>query len=162
MKYIKLFESFNVYEEFGTNYVWKGWLKKTLMEICCMYKDEVLGSIVHSSDTWEDGTILKELVKETDDSKIKSILDNMAKLSNFDYKGHSESIFDYLQDEDCDYIAKFLGLAPLNYEEDWTDEEEDTWDKQKCAIYDYVMDQYNDIIDMEEKEIAPLTPKGGT
>ena len=129
MKYIKLFESFNVYEEFGTNYVWKGWLKKTLMEICCMYKDEVLGSIVHSSDTWEDGTILKELVKETDDSKIKSILDNMAKLSNFDYKGHSESIFDYLQDEDCDYIANFLGLAPLNYEEDWTDEEEDTWDK---------------------------------
>jgi hypothetical protein len=94
-----------------------------------MYKDEVLGSIVHSSDTWEDGTILKELVKETDDSKIKSILDNMAKLSNFDYKGHSESIFDYLQDEDCDYIAKFLGLVPLNYEEDWTDEEEDTWDK---------------------------------
>ncbi len=127
MKYIKLFESFTVYEEFGTNYVWSQWLKKTLMEICCMYKDEVLGSIVHYSDTWDDGTTLKELAKETDDSKIKSILVSMAELSHLDYEGHAESIFDYLQDEDCDYIAKFLGLAPLKYEEDWTDEEENTW-----------------------------------
>jgi hypothetical protein len=122
MKYIKLFESFTVYEEFGTNYVWSQWLKGTLMEICCMYKDEVLGRRRWHSDTW-DGTTLKELAKETDDSKIKSILVSMA-----DYKD-VESIFDYLKDEDCDYIAEFLGLAPLKYEEDWTDEEEDTWDR---------------------------------
>ena len=118
MKYIKLFESFNDLDPV---------LKKNLKEICCMYKDEVLGSIVHYSDTWDDGTTLKELASKTDDSRIKSILFSIAKLSKFDYEGHAESIFDYLQDEDCDYIAKFLGLAPLNLEEDWTDEEEDTW-----------------------------------
>ena len=129
MKYIKLFENFTVYEEFGTNYVWSQWLKKTLMEICCLYKDEVLGSIVHPCESFDDGTSLKELAKETDDSRIKSILDSMAELSHLDYEGHAESIFDYLQDEDCDYIAKFFVIAPLNYEEDWTDEEEDTWDK---------------------------------
>lgn len=118
MKYIKLFESFNDLDPV---------LKKNLKEICCMYKDEVLGSIVHYSDTWDDGTTLKELASKTDDSRIKSILFSIAKLSKFDYEGHAESIFDYLQDEDCDYIANFLGLAPLNLEEDWTDEEEDTW-----------------------------------
>jgi hypothetical protein len=30
---------------------------------------------------------------------------------------------DYLQDADCDYIADFLGLTPLQYDDDWTDEE---------------------------------------
>ena len=123
MKYIKLFESFESFNDSDTE------LNKTLMEICCMYKDEVLGSIVHPCESFDDGTSLKELASKTDDSRIKSILNNIAQLSYYDFEGHAESIFDYMQDEDCDYIANFLGLAPLNYEEDWTDEEEDTWDK---------------------------------
>ena len=121
MKYIKLFESFESFNDSDTE------LNKTLMEICCMYKDEVLGSIVHPCESFDDGTSLKELASKTDDSRIKSILNNIAQLSYYDCEGHAESIFDYMQDEDCDYIANFLGLAPLNYEEDWTDEEEDTW-----------------------------------
>lgn len=118
MKYIKLFESFSDLDPE---------LKKALKEICCMYKDEVLGSIVHPCESFDDGSSLKELASKTDDSRIKSILGNIAQLSKFDCEGDAESIFDYMQDEDCDYIAKFLGLAPLNLEEDWTDEEEDTW-----------------------------------
>ena len=137
MKYIKLFENFtydnlseNLSEKFN---FWKRALepeeiKLTLVQICCMYKDENLGFQHNYSDTWGDGTWLKEVAEETNDSKIKSISDNMIKLS----KGQGESLSDYLKDEDCDYIAKFLGIAPLNYEEDWTKEEEDTWDRSKC------------------------------
>ena len=137
MKYIKLFESFtydnlseNLSEKFN---FWKRALepeeiKLTLVQICCMYKDENLGFSHNYSDTWGDGTWLKEVAEETNDSKIKSISDNMIKLS----KGQGKSLSDYLKDEDCDYIAKFFGIAPLNYEEDWTKEEEDTWDRSKC------------------------------
>ena len=118
LKHVKLFENFNNVDPK---------LKKTLMLICSMYKNEVLGSTEHPCEYWGDGEPLIELASKTEDTKIKDILDKMADYSLYDYEGSNDSIFDYLQDADCDYIAEFLDLPPLNYEEDWTDEEEDTW-----------------------------------
>jgi hypothetical protein len=118
LKHVKLFENFNNIDPK---------LKKTLMLICSMYKNEVLGSTEHPCEYWGDGEPLRELASKTDDTTIKSILDRMADYSQYDDEGDMENIFDYLQDADCDYIAEFLGLTPLSYEEDWTDEEEDTW-----------------------------------
>ena len=120
LKHVKLFENFNNIKRLITPE-----LKKNLMEICCMYKNEVLGSAEHPSEYWGSGESLKRLV--TQDEKIKSILNRMADYSKYDMEGSAENISDYISDEDCDYIAEFLDLPPLNYEEDWTVEEEDTW-----------------------------------
>ena len=105
LKHVKLFENFNNIDEK---------LKKTLMLICSMYKNEVLGYTEHPCEYWGDGQPLRELASKTDDPTIKDILDKMADYSQYDDEGSNESIFDYLEDGDCDYIAEFLGLTPLS------------------------------------------------
>lgn len=117
MKYIKLFENFG--NEID--------LKKYLTIICVNYKEECLGSIVHLSEEFGEGQSLLRYAEMTDDSRIKSILSKVAELCQSECEGNTEHIGEYVSDEDCDYIAQFLSVYPLRYEEDWTKEEEINW-----------------------------------
>ena len=119
LKYVKLFENF------GSDLDTK--LRKALCDICFNYKEECLGSAVHISEDFGDGSILLRYAEMTDDIRIKKILNNVAELCKEECEGSAEHITEYISDDDCDYIASFLGLKPLNYEDDWTDEEETTW-----------------------------------
>lgn len=100
-------------------------MKNDLKRIAVLFKEEYLGNIEHPSEYWGNGEGLKEL--KTDDPKIKEILYKISEYSYRDYKGEGVSIFEYINGEQCNYIAEFLGLNPLDYESDWTDEEEEIW-----------------------------------
>jgi hypothetical protein len=118
LKHIKLFESFsNINPK----------LKKELMQICIMYKNAVLNFNEYPSEYWGDGSILLDLAEETDDKSMKNLLYRVAQYTELDAEGSNEDIFDHIEETDCNWIAKFLGLTPLSYEEDWTDEEEQMW-----------------------------------
>lgn len=119
MKYIKLFENFE--NEIDPK------LKRALTIICVNYKEECLGGAVHLSEEFDEGQSLLRYAEMTDDSRIKSILSKVAELCQSECEGNAEHIVEYISDEDCDYIANFLGISPLKYEEDWTEEEEMNW-----------------------------------
>ena len=119
MKKLKTFENFN--QNINPELI------KALKRICCMYKNECMSSVEHPCEYFGDGSYLLELSETCEDEKISRILEEIAEYSKLDDEGSSEAIFDYIGDEDCDYIAQFLGLPPLDYEGDWTDEDEDNW-----------------------------------
>lgn len=118
MKYIKTFENFN---SIDPNLV------KSLKTIVTSFKTEMLGSTVHLSEEFGEGYELKDLAEYCGDEKIASILNRVAKISLEECEGSAVNILEIVNEEDCDYIAQFLGLQPLNYEELWTQEEEKTW-----------------------------------
>jgi hypothetical protein len=118
MKYIKTFENFN---SLDPNLV------KSLKTIVTSFKTEMLGSTVHLSEEFGEGYELKDLAEYCGDEKIASILNRVAKISLEECEGSAVNILEIVDEEDCDYIAQFLGLQPLNYEELWTQEEEKTW-----------------------------------
>lgn len=119
MRYIKLFENF------GNEVDPK--LRRALIIICVNYKSECLGSTVHLSEDFGEGGSLLRYAEMTDDNRIKSILSSVAELCQYECEGSAEHITEYVSDEDCDYISNFLGLDPLDYEGDWTAEEESNW-----------------------------------
>lgn len=88
------------------------------------------GSAEHLSEYFDNGDILLTLSQTTDDSRIKNILSSVAEYCELESEGSAEIILEWITDDDCDYIAKFLGLEPLDYEGDWTKEEEDSWESR--------------------------------
>ena len=118
MKYVKTFENFNSLDPS---------LVKSLKTIATSFKTEVLGSTVHLSEEFGEGYELKDLSQSCGDEKIASILNRVADASLEECEGSSVNILEVVNEEDCDYIAQFLGLQPLAYEKDWTQEEEKTW-----------------------------------
>jgi hypothetical protein len=131
MKHIKLFENFetevsDIGDPFYSNQ-FESNLEKVLRTIVTCYKTEVLGSREHLSEYFDDGKLLINLAEYCGDEKISSILNRVADASMEEYEGSSANIMEEVDDSDCDYIAQFLGLTPLSYEEDWTVEEEKEW-----------------------------------
>lgn len=118
MKYIKLFENFNSLDPR---------LVKFLKIIVTCYKTEVLGSTEHISEYFGEGDSLRSLSQSCGDERIASILNRVADASMEECGGSSVYLIETIGDSDCDYIAQFLGLPSLSYEEDWTREEEDNW-----------------------------------
>lgn len=100
-------------------------LASTLKLICQLYKNESLGSAEHPAEYFGDGSYLLSI--KTQDKRISQILKSIAQYSELDAEGSAEHIFDYMQDEDCHYIADFLGLPKLDLNNDWTEEEEQVW-----------------------------------
>lgn len=120
MKYVKTFELFqNIDPQME--------LEKTLKHICTMVKQEIGGSTEHPSEYFGEGNELEDLADKTDDARIKSILDSVAKCCLEECEGGSVNILEFVSDDDCHYIADFLGLPRLNLEQEWTEEEENTW-----------------------------------
>lgn len=118
MKYVKTFENFNSTDSE---------LLRNLKIIVTSFKTEVLGSTVHLSEEFGEGQQLKELAKSCGDGKISKILKKVADASYEECEGSSVNILEVVDEGDCDYISQFIGLPPLNYEADWTQEEEKTW-----------------------------------
>jgi hypothetical protein len=124
MKYIKLFENFGAVNPE---------LEKVLKTIVSSYKEERLGNIVHPSEDFGDGSFLMKLIGTlikagNHDNRICGILRDYAMLCGEEAEGDSVHVSEYIDDSDCDYIADFLGCERLNFDEDWTDEEEAIWD----------------------------------
>lgn len=119
LNYIKLFENFQSEVEPR--------LKNALKIIVSTYKNECLGGAEHISEEFGEGDILKEYTKLTSDDKIQSILNNMANCCSDEFEGSAEHLCDWIDDDDCDYIADFIGLERLDYESDWTEQEEEDW-----------------------------------
>jgi len=124
MKYIKLFENFDSINPE---------LVKALKKIVFSYKSELLGENAHPSEDFGDGKVLMKLIGTlikagNHDNRICSILREYALLCEEDSEGSIVHIPEYISDDDCNYIADFLGLERLDYYSDWTNEEEDTWD----------------------------------
>lgn len=122
LKYMKLFENFGA--ELDPKLI------KALKDICTCYKSECMGNTEHLSEYFDNGDILLTLSQTTDDSRIKNILSSVAEYCELECEGSAEIILEWITDDDCDYIAKFLGLEPLDYEGDWTKEEEDSWESR--------------------------------
>jgi hypothetical protein len=118
MKYVKTFENFNPLDPN---------LVKSLKTIVTSFKTEMLGSTVHLSEEFEEGDELRRLAQSCDDQKIASILEIVADACFDECEGSTVNILEIIDEEDCDYIAQFLGLDPLAYEELWTQEEEKNW-----------------------------------
>lgn len=119
MKHIRLFEQLE--ENLDPK------VRKALKTIATTYKNECLGSAEHISEYFGEGDELVDYSEKVNDPKIKSIFKKIANMCMEECEGSAEHIFDYMNDDDCSYIAEFLGLTPLNCEEDWTEEEDDMW-----------------------------------
>lgn len=119
LKYVKLFENFG--NEISPELI------SALKTICTCYKSECGGSTEHLSEYFGEGDVLLRLSQTTDDIRIKNILSNVADLCQEECEGSAENIIEWISDDDCDYIANVLGLKPLDYEGDWTSEEEEIW-----------------------------------
>jgi hypothetical protein len=95
-----------LFEEFGKNSRLDGSLKT----ICSLYKEECDGGAIHPSEYFDDGSYLKELSNDVEDSRIKSILNNMAKCCLAECEGSAEHLCDWINDYDCNYICDYLGI----------------------------------------------------
>ena len=105
-------------------------LTRTLKIIASSYKSEYQGNTEYMSEYFGDGEELNELSDETTDSRISAILDSVAELCMDEWDGDSVSILEVMDDDDCYYIAEFLGITPLNLDGEWTEEEEELWEDE--------------------------------
>lgn len=141
------------FENFGSNQDPK--LVSAIKRICTMYKSECQGSSEHPCEYFGDGSYLKELSKTCSDENISDILNRMADYSRYDDEGSSEAIFDYITDDDCDYIAKFLNLPALDYEGEWTDDEEDNWSQHNSMKH---LKNFNESLNDKKIVVIKATP----
>lgn len=95
-----------LFEEFGKNSRLDGALKT----ICSLYEEECEGGAIHPSEDFDDGSELKELANDVEDSRIKSILNNMAECCLAECEGSAEHLCDWINDDDCNYICDYLGI----------------------------------------------------
>lgn len=125
MKYIKLFENFDsIYPK----------LHSTLIIICRLYKNEILGDRVHVSESF-DGQSISELAKETlqlnqeYSEKIASILSKISECCEMEVEGELVHISEFISDDDCNYISDMLALPRLDFYDEWTEEEKNYYDQ---------------------------------
>ena len=108
MKNIKLFE------EFGQNFNNSN-LNRTLKTICDLYEEECNGGSVHPSEYFNEGEELKELANSVEDTRLKSILNNMAQCCEAECDGSAEHLCDWINDDDCHYICDFMGIDRMEF-----------------------------------------------
>lgn len=111
MKIIKLFE------EFGGSHPD---LNSTLKTICELYEEECNGGSVRPSEHFDDGEELRELANgeggwEIEDTRIKSILNNMAQCCEAECDGSAEHLCDWINDDDCHYMCDFMGIDRMEF-----------------------------------------------
>ena len=59
--------------------------------------------------------------------KIASILNKISECCEMEVEGESVHISDYISDDDCNYISDMLALPRLNFDAEWTEEEENSY-----------------------------------